>query len=172
MQPTHNEQTLWQQNRKFNTPNSKAADKVRSKVQNQSNSDIAPPHLAPTKTCDQQHAVLQSVATVNCNPYVNFTTKKLQDFVRFWASAAKQMITAIFWVVTQRVVVILYRRSGSRIQDLGFVTVGPMLGFLTLEDGTGRVARWAQFSHTHTRTLWPQRSRRFAFFNEVYKRKC
>jgi len=39
MQPTHNEQTQWQHNR--NTPNRKAVDKFWSKVQNQSNSDIA-----------------------------------------------------------------------------------------------------------------------------------
>jgi len=46
MQPTHNEQTLWQQNRKFNTPNIKAADRAWSEVQNQSNSDIEPPQFS------------------------------------------------------------------------------------------------------------------------------
>jgi hypothetical protein len=46
---------------------------------------------------------------------------------------------ALFWIVTQRVVVILYRRfgtislfhiKGSRIQE----------GFLTLEDGTAKLS--------------------------------
>jgi hypothetical protein len=51
------------------------------------------------------------------------------------------MRTALFWAITQRVVVILYRRFGSKIKDIGFMTVGPILRFLTLDDGTDRVPR-------------------------------
>jgi hypothetical protein len=44
------------------------------------------------------------------------------------------MITAFFWAVTQRVVVIHYRRFGT--------THHPHpIGFLTLEDGTDRFSR-------------------------------
>ena len=54
--------------------------------------------------------------------------------VRFHASAANWMITAFFWAVTQRVVVIHYRRFGT--------THHPHpIGFLTLEDGTDRFSR-------------------------------
>jgi hypothetical protein len=58
-----------------------------------------------------------------------FRTSRRTNLRRFQASAAKQVSTALFWVITQRVVVISYRRfgttyrshlQGSKIQNITY----------------------------------------------------
>jgi hypothetical protein len=47
---------------------------------------------------------------------------------------------ALFWVITQRVVVISYRRFRQPISPI-FKGQKSLLGFLTLEDGTDKLSR-------------------------------
>jgi hypothetical protein len=55
------------------------------------------------------------------------------------------MASALFWDITQRIVVIPYRRFGTTYRSYLYVSRNPRIGIqaglLTLEDGTDRLSR-------------------------------
>jgi len=67
----------------------------------------------------------------------DFPKKKSNTYERFQVSAAKFLRTALLWVITQRVVVISYRRFGTTYLShfQGFTE------FLSFEDGADSSSR-------------------------------
>jgi hypothetical protein len=68
-----------------------------------------------------------------------FVCKTTLYFAWFQASAAKWMRTALFWAITQRVVLSPYRHFGSIYQSQ--LQGSRVLGSLNLEDGTDRLSQ-------------------------------
>lgn len=58
------------------------------------------------------------------------------SYVQFQASATKQVRSALFWEITQHIVVIPYRQFGTTLQSQQSF----FFGFLTLEDETDRLS--------------------------------
>ena len=65
----------------------------------------------------------------------------MDHFAWFQASAAKYIRSALSWDITQRIVVIPYRRFGTTYRSHLQGSINWRFGFLTLEDGTDRSYR-------------------------------
>jgi hypothetical protein len=64
-----------------------------------------------------------------------------QETARFQASPEKQMRSALFWIITQRVVVISYRfRDNLSVPSSGFKNP-KAFGFFNPEEGRDRLSR-------------------------------
>ena len=75
----------------------------------------------------------------NYGRYFGLTNEFILNYAGFQASAAKYMRSALFWDITQRIVVNLYRRFGN--YHSYFQGSNPRLVSLTLEVEAGKLSR-------------------------------
>jgi hypothetical protein len=111
----------------------------------------------------------------HCQPLrvLNFVHRRLTVHPWFQASAAMLMRSTLFWDVTRRRVVILYRRFGTMYQSHLQGSGSPRRkDFLTPEDGNDTLSRKSVKDYHSTLCNIPEERRRLDFDTEIDHKLC